>query len=77
MVYCPDLTPPLNGALACDAWIHGLICQMQCQEDYDIPRSASNQGGEFVCADTVGEWRPNDNVPDCSGTIRYVTFDGS
>ena len=66
VILCPDLDAPDNGALSCANWIHGIACQMSCNENWDIPRSAPTDG-EFVCADTIGEWRPNDMVPDCSG----------
>ena len=68
VIPCPDLTvdPPLNGAIACETWTHGLRCQLQCNSAFDVPRTAPTDG-EYVCADTVGEWRPSDLVPDCSG----------
>ena len=74
--YCADLTPPLNGALACDNWIHGLICQMSCNEMYDISRTAPAHG-QYVCSDTIGEWRPNDIVPGCNGKNNWsILFAG-
>ena len=72
VVPCPDLSldPPQNGALACDTWLHGIRCQLFCNSGYDIPRTVSTSA-EYVCADTEGEWRPIDFVPDCSGNMDY------
>ncbi|KAJ8300327.1 hypothetical protein KUTeg_021846 [Tegillarca granosa] len=80
---CPDLTPPLNGALACDTVGVNKFCQMLCNAQYDIPRTA--QASEYyVCGDS-GTWSMT-SVPDCTqarrpnmmllpGEIYYFTGD--
>ncbi|XP_048259787.1 sushi, von Willebrand factor type A, EGF and pentraxin domain-containing protein 1-like [Haliotis rufescens] len=60
---CPDLNEPLNGALACDRWNHGKMCQMQCNEKFDVPRTVPAQ---YVCGESDGMWRPSDNIQDCT-----------
>ncbi|XP_071102999.1 uncharacterized protein [Haliotis cracherodii] len=58
---CPPLRAPNNGALVCDKWSGGFMCQIQCNEDYDIPSSTSLP--TYVCQDN-GVWN-NQHVPDC------------
>ncbi|XP_067682073.1 sushi, von Willebrand factor type A, EGF and pentraxin domain-containing protein 1-like isoform X2 [Haliotis asinina] len=60
---CPDLREPLNGALACDRWNHGKMCQMQCNDKFDVPRSVPAQ---YVCGESDGKWRPSDDIQDCT-----------
>ncbi|XP_046578196.1 uncharacterized protein LOC124285952 [Haliotis rubra] len=60
---CPDLRQPLNGALACDRWNHGKMCQMQCNEKFDVPRKVPAQ---YVCGESDGTWRPSDDIQDCT-----------
>ena len=60
---CPDLPAPTNGALACSLWDHGHMCQLQCQDGFDVPII---RDGMFVCGKSDGHWRPDENVPDCN-----------
>ena len=59
---CEDLRTPLHGATACDLWIHGRMCQIQCQSDWDF---AYNFPDLYVCGTNTGQWKPYDLVPDC------------
>ena len=70
---CEELHVPLNGAMACSGWAHGLTCQMMCNSAYDIPRTAPADG-QYVCSDTVGEWGPHDIVPDCTGNVAMDVY---
>jgi len=65
---CSDLDPPLNGAIACAGWAYGQMCQMQCNENWDIP---SSNTGHYVCSTNDGFWGPADMlpVPDCSSKV--------
>ncbi|XP_062584689.1 sushi, von Willebrand factor type A, EGF and pentraxin domain-containing protein 1-like [Saccostrea cucullata] len=63
-----DPIPPKNGAVACDSWLDGKFCQVQCQEGYyfkpDYPFHEM-----LVCGDS-GIWEPKEAlpIPDCSKT---------
>ncbi|XP_061166395.1 E-selectin-like [Saccostrea echinata] len=68
---CEPLPAPTNGAIACDAWIYGLFCQMQCMDGYDIPHGAVGTGGKafsgrYVCSETKGTFIPSNIVPNCT-----------
>lgn len=64
------LVAPKNGALACSQWTHGELCQMQCQQGFDIPAISNN--GLFVCGKSTGLWLPSAFVPSCSRkSLRY------
>ena len=67
-VDCTDLNVPINGALACDTWIHGISCAISCGDGWDIARSAPDNG-RYTCSDTSGEWIPHDIIPDCTCTL--------
>lgn len=75
MIACEDLNSPINGAIGCDKWSHGLHCQIQCEESYDIPRSYDgvNFNGFFTCDDTKGTWTPEPPVPDCISKEKTTT----
>ncbi|XP_053382454.1 uncharacterized protein LOC123540032 [Mercenaria mercenaria] len=60
------LNEPINGALACSQWTHGQMCQMQCNNGYDIPNIGD---GLYVCGRSTGKWRPSGKVPDCDTKI--------
>ncbi|XP_033728922.1 uncharacterized protein LOC117318031, partial [Pecten maximus] len=68
---CPDLLPPLHGALTCDDWMFGTHCMMHCNEEYDIPAGAGDGDitrftGQFVCSTSSGKWFPAETVPGCT-----------
>lgn len=68
-----DPDPPKNGAVACDTWLDGKFCQVQCHKDYDF-----KPGYPFyemlVCGDS-GKWEPETAlpIPDCSKTYQVNT----
>ncbi|XP_046377661.2 uncharacterized protein LOC124149874 [Haliotis rufescens] len=61
---CPDLPAPNNGAMACDTWTRGSQCQLQCNDEYDIPDSVSLQK-LYLCTLDTGIWS-NSIVPNCA-----------
>ncbi|XP_046581283.1 uncharacterized protein LOC124288796 [Haliotis rubra] len=61
---CKPLPAPNNGAMVCDSWTGGSQCQLQCNDDYDIPDSVSLQK-LFLCGIDTGKW-PTDIVPNCT-----------
>ncbi|XP_033740050.1 uncharacterized protein LOC117327254 [Pecten maximus] len=68
---CPDLVPPLHGALTCDTWIFGVQCMMHCNENYDIPAGTGAGAlarftGQFTCSTSSGKWGPVETVPGCT-----------
>uniref|UniRef100_K1RFG7 Sushi, von Willebrand factor type A, EGF and pentraxin domain-containing protein 1 n=1 Tax=Magallana gigas TaxID=29159 RepID=K1RFG7_MAGGI len=71
-----DLDPPKNGAVACDTWLDGKFCQVQCHKDYDF-----KPGYPFyemlVCGDS-GKWEPETAIPipDCSKAGESETEQG-
>lgn len=65
---CSELPTPANGAIACDKWLFGTMCQMQCNINYDIPLGPWTTG-QYVCSMSSGEWRPTNVVPGCTGNI--------
>ncbi|XP_011677589.2 sushi, von Willebrand factor type A, EGF and pentraxin domain-containing protein 1 [Strongylocentrotus purpuratus] len=76
---CPPLDTPLNGALSCRKWETIEICSMSCKEGYDIPRLPSRQQPPtlYTCSASQGssrEWKPNDNVVDCSGLKGRLSY---
>ncbi|XP_067686588.1 uncharacterized protein [Haliotis asinina] len=60
---CPPLPAPRNGALVCEEWSGGSLCQIQCQEEYDIPINGAKQT-IFHCSRN-GVWNLQ-NVPYCA-----------
>lgn len=65
-----DPIPPKNGAVACDSWLDGKFCQVQCQKGFDF-----KPGYPFyemlVCGYSGkdrGQWIPENAIPipDCS-----------
>lgn len=58
------LNPPTNGALACDYWLGGKFCQIQCRKGYTID-PAYQMHQMFVCSEE-GKWFPSTNIPDCT-----------
>ncbi|XP_067687643.1 uncharacterized protein [Haliotis asinina] len=80
---CTSLRAPNNGALVCDTWTKGSLCQIQCEEDYDIPNTAKFER-KYVCGMDSGVWFP-DTVPDCSwrehgeklSMTEYYYFEGA
>ncbi|XP_062600629.1 sushi, von Willebrand factor type A, EGF and pentraxin domain-containing protein 1-like, partial [Saccostrea cucullata] len=68
---CEPLPAPANGAMACDEWLYGVFCQMQCMEGYDIPNGAVGSNnkvftGRYVCSETKGIYIPSNTVPNCT-----------
>ncbi|XP_062616948.1 sushi, von Willebrand factor type A, EGF and pentraxin domain-containing protein 1-like isoform X2 [Saccostrea cucullata] len=68
---CEPLPAPANGAMACDEWLYGVFCQMQCMEGYDIPNGAVGSNnkvftGQYVCSETKGTYIPSNTVPNCT-----------
>ncbi|XP_061164195.1 sushi, von Willebrand factor type A, EGF and pentraxin domain-containing protein 1-like [Saccostrea echinata] len=68
---------PQNGAVACDSWLDGKFCQVQCQQGYDF-----KPGYPFyemlVCGDSGkdrGSWVPENAlpIPDCSKTYNVTS----
>ncbi|XP_067651449.1 sushi, von Willebrand factor type A, EGF and pentraxin domain-containing protein 1-like [Haliotis asinina] len=70
---CSNLTAPDNGAMVCDKWMHGSMCQMQCNANYSFPRSAPHDG-MFVCGSANGQWMPTEDVPDCVAYSGFSTM---
>ncbi|XP_050389149.2 sushi, von Willebrand factor type A, EGF and pentraxin domain-containing protein 1 [Patella vulgata] len=61
---CPPLTSPDNGAIACDNWYGGKVCQLQCQNGYDLAREhrAFIEQKLMICGDS-GVWNLDVNFP--------------
>lgn len=57
---------PHNGALACDYWLGGKLCQMFCKEGYDV-QIGKNTVEILVCVES-GKWLPAGSLPlpDCA-----------
>ncbi|XP_048245093.1 uncharacterized protein LOC124148984 [Haliotis rufescens] len=70
---CPALVPPENGALSCDKWVSGNMCQMQCQDGYLIPRSAP-PNGMYACGGKSGTWKPNPYIMPCVASTLPLSF---
>ncbi|XP_052070045.1 sushi, von Willebrand factor type A, EGF and pentraxin domain-containing protein 1-like isoform X2 [Mytilus californianus] len=72
---CPDLTPPDNGAIACDVWVGGRYCHPLCSQGYSVLSSLPNF---LICQDN-GIWTNHNKLKDCFDTSnsrrRYVTME--
>ncbi|XP_046338241.2 sushi, von Willebrand factor type A, EGF and pentraxin domain-containing protein 1-like [Haliotis rufescens] len=68
---CPALRSPRGGALSCDGWDTGALCQMQCKDGFTFPSAA--QSGIFVCGHDNKTWFPPD-VPDCLATSTFYSI---
>ncbi|XP_046380159.2 sushi, von Willebrand factor type A, EGF and pentraxin domain-containing protein 1-like [Haliotis rufescens] len=70
---CRELSPPTNGALACDLWEDGNFCQMQCMKGTDLTRSTAHFGQLMVCGES-GDWKigplPIQELPACTNSRR-------
>ncbi|XP_071088155.1 sushi, von Willebrand factor type A, EGF and pentraxin domain-containing protein 1-like [Haliotis cracherodii] len=62
---CPQLPAPKNGALACDKQLDGTVCQLQCNDGFDV-KEGEGTGVTFVCGLNSDQWKPSSVVPDCS-----------
>lgn len=64
-----EVSPPGNGALACDKWFGGKFCQMLCKEGYDV--SPGRDFEEMLVCGESGEWLPKNSLPlpDCSKSL--------
>ena len=74
VIECPSLEAPTNGALACTTWIKGRICQVECNEGYDISEvyataPAGFGVGLYSCNTITGDWTPDPPAPECSGKL--------
>ncbi|XP_067651812.1 uncharacterized protein [Haliotis asinina] len=68
---CPALRPPHGGALSCDGWDTGALCQMQCHAGFSFPASAGS--GIFTCRQDKKTWFPP-SVPDCLATSTFYAI---
>ena len=68
---CDDLTPPKNGARACDDWMFGRFCLPFCNNRTDFSESFPEKQ-MWVCG-TDGIWKPTNYLPDCTST-NYLDF---
>ncbi|KAK6186939.1 hypothetical protein SNE40_006195 [Patella caerulea] len=59
---CPHLRPPDNGAIACDNWYGGQVCQLQCRKGYDVSRRDTRFNQLLLCGDS-GCWNNDVNFP--------------
>lgn len=60
---CPELNPPLNGALVRESVNQRPVMIVMCNENYDIS-PINNFDGKIYCYDS-GLWRPVNKTPDC------------
>ncbi|XP_060607314.1 sushi, von Willebrand factor type A, EGF and pentraxin domain-containing protein 1-like isoform X2 [Ruditapes philippinarum] len=63
-ISCPDMDPPINGALVYDTVLTRPMRQLICNEKYDIPPMSIPFNGIFFCTDN-GNWVPLEKVPNC------------
>ncbi|XP_060579836.1 uncharacterized protein LOC132736665 isoform X2 [Ruditapes philippinarum] len=63
-ISCPELDPPINGALVYDTVLTRPMRQLICNEKYDIPPMSIPFNGIFFCTDN-GNWVPLQKVPNC------------
>ncbi|CAG2209563.1 unnamed protein product [Mytilus edulis] len=74
---CPVLKAPTNGALACDKWMYGTQCTMQCNNKFDIPigvGGSSTFTGLFTCSTVSGQWSPLQQVPNCTAACASGSY---
>lgn len=59
-------TIPQNGALACDNWLGGKVCQMLCKTGYDV--KVGYKSVDMLVCGNEGQWLPTGYLPlpDCS-----------
>ncbi|KAL4218704.1 calcium ion binding [Mactra antiquata] len=79
-ISCPDLNPPINGAILYDSIQTRPTITMSCNDQYDIPSDidgGSTFTGFLFCFDITG-WGPIDYVPDCVNAInpRFLVLPG-
>ncbi|XP_046577475.1 sushi, von Willebrand factor type A, EGF and pentraxin domain-containing protein 1-like [Haliotis rubra] len=70
---CPALQAPQNGALSCDKWVGGNMCQTQCQEGFLISRSAP-ANGMYACGSNTGTWKPSPHIMPCVASCLPQSF---
>ncbi|XP_053400734.1 sushi, von Willebrand factor type A, EGF and pentraxin domain-containing protein 1-like [Mercenaria mercenaria] len=63
-IACPDLDPPINGALVSDTIQTRPVYTMMCNDEFDIPDMGTNFNGLFFCTDD-GDWISINPAPDC------------
>ncbi|KAL3870939.1 hypothetical protein ACJMK2_038967 [Sinanodonta woodiana] len=74
---CPTINAPDNGAVACDNWLKGSVCQMQCVKGYDLPSGAnSNDYNQLIICGDSGAWNlnPTFSLPNCAKVIAGRQF---
>ncbi|KAL4218695.1 Sushi [Mactra antiquata] len=77
-ISCPDLNPPINGALLYDSVQTRPAVTMMCNDQFDIPDIGREDfTGIFLCLDKQG-WTPIDYVPDCIEDVNpnYLSLPG-
>jgi hypothetical protein len=67
-IACPELQPPINGALVHDTVLTRPFRTMLCNDQFDIPDMGNSFNGQFFCTDD-GDWTPFSLVPDCIGMV--------
>ena len=65
---CVQLKPPKNGALACDNWLGGELCQYQCKEKYDSFRDWK----KLTVCQKSGSWIPHIEPFNCVQIRKYI-----
>lgn len=66
-ISCPELEPPVNGALVHDTVLTRPMRQLICNDNYDIPDLGTIPfNGILWCTDN-GDWTPFQTVPNCIG----------
>lgn len=79
VISCPDIDPPVNGALAHHLVQLRPVYIMFCNANYTIPPSIEENGtivnfnGQFTCT-TLGKWVPIDYAPGCTRTPDFTIF---
>ena len=63
---CPQLTPPINGAIIQLTVNERNEWWMQCNNKYDIPAGIDGFYGFLTCYDS-GNWGPLPEFPSCCG----------
>ncbi|XP_013390582.1 sushi, von Willebrand factor type A, EGF and pentraxin domain-containing protein 1-like [Lingula anatina] len=78
---CPELNPPINGALSCDTIFFGFVCFPFCQNPYEFNLQPGQffVAQQFVCGGS-GQWYPSPQMAmaDCTkfqDPARRLLFD--
>lgn len=65
---CVPITPPTNGAIACDNWSSGKFCQALCQKGTDMAYSTLDK--LYTCGHD-GSWWPTPKLGSCKGKAMF------